>query len=178
MSDSGLPWKTPRLQLRRFTTMDLAAFQDYRTDLQLATYQGWQVVDDEQARRFLEQHATAPLFQNDQWNQLAIINADNQLIGDVGLCVHATWAEVGYTINRNFHKLGYATEALRLSVTQLFALTQVWSVHGITDSRNVASIRVLERAGLQHIDTLTHDHNTTELVYQISRDRILQHSLE
>ena len=41
--------QTPRLYVRRLCEADLDAFQHYRTNHELARYQGWSVTDDEAA---------------------------------------------------------------------------------------------------------------------------------
>ncbi len=169
-ADACLPWRSRRVTLRRLHPDDLAAFQAYRTDPGLAEFQGWDVVSDAAALALIEHQAGLCMFRPETWLQLAIEDEQNTLIGDLGICVYASAAEIGYTLNRRFHGHGYATEAVILAVKWTFALTQVWAIQGITDTRNTASVAVLERAGMRHVDTLAGP--PTELVYQITRDTI------
>jgi RimJ/RimL family protein N-acetyltransferase len=176
-----LPHPGDHVVLRRFTPADLAAFQAYRHDPGLGEWQGWQPLDDRDAARFLDEMASAPLFVPGQWVQLAIGHGASQaLIGDIGvfLAHDAQQAEVGITLARPFHGQGLAAQALRLALRWLFAHTSVARAVAITDVRNHASIRLLERAGLQRDKTeaaIFKGEPCEEHHYTIARDALARH---
>lgn len=70
-------------------------------------------------------------------------------LGDIGICVadDETTAEIGFTLEPAAQGRGIATAAIREAIHLLFAATKVQQVIGITDDRNLASIRLLERIG-------------------------------
>ncbi|MCU0255645.1 MAG: GNAT family N-acetyltransferase [Vicinamibacterales bacterium] len=152
--DDPLPHFGSGIVLRRLGPADLAAFQAYRSDRELGRYQGWSAMSDERARAFLaEMHAVA-LFTPGEWVQLAIVAAgEGTLIGDIGLCLSSDSreAEIGVTLARPAQGRGLATAAVREGLRLIFRLTPAERVLGITDARNLASIRVLERAGLRKL---------------------------
>ena len=59
--------------------------------------------------------------------------------------------ELGYVIHPAFHGQGYMTEALKLAIHELFALGYAEVVCGAF-AENAASIRVMEKAGMQRIE--------------------------
>lgn len=137
-------------QLRRLRASDLPAFQAYRSMPELGRYQGWSPMADAQALAFLAEMADAPLFTPGQWVQLGIAAPDaDRLVGDVGLYLFADGAlgEIGFTLEPGAQGRGIATAAVRAALQLLFGSTQVQQVLGITDRRNGASIRLLERVG-------------------------------
>ena len=98
-----LPWHSARLTLRRLRADDLPRFQAYRHDAEVARYQGWVPVSDEEARGFLVEMSGAPFGRLGEWLQIAIADADDGFLrGDVGLFVAASGseAEFGITLAR------------------------------------------------------------------------------
>ena len=59
--------------------------------------------------------------------------------------------ELGYVIHPAFHGQGYMTEALKLAIHGLFALGYGEVICGAFEE-NAASIRVMEKAGMQQIE--------------------------
>lgn len=145
-----LPIHTERLIVRRLQPSDLERFASYRADPVLARYQGWAPMSLDEARGFIASMRTQPMLEPENWVQLAIANAaDDDLLGDIGLCLHENGdAEIGFTLRQEAQGQGFATEALRGLVQELRRLPAVARIAGVTDERNEASIRVLERLGM------------------------------
>lgn len=59
--------------------------------------------------------------------------------------------ELGYVIHPSFYSQGYMTEALKMAIEELFALGYAEVVCGAFEE-NAASIRVMEKAGMQRIE--------------------------
>lgn len=141
----------PRVTLRRLVAADLRSFQDYRHDPALGQYQGWSPLSDEEALAFITQMNQATLFQPGAWCQLGIADrGSNELIGDVGVCVDAyrSQAEIGFTLRGQSQRRGLAAEAVREVMLLVFEHTPVDRIVGVTDARNTASVRLLERVGM------------------------------
>lgn len=150
-----LPILTTRLLLRHFATDDLATFQAYRSDPELARYQGWEPISDEQAWQYLAAQARQTFGVPGEWLQVAVTLRDTgSLIGDLGLCVidkPGGSVEIGFTSSRAAQGHGYATEAVRGLAETLLGTHVVRSVVATTDARNKASVALLRRVGFTHI---------------------------
>jgi RimJ/RimL family protein N-acetyltransferase len=144
----------PRLvSLRRLRPADLDAFQAYRAIPELGRYQGWSPMTDPEALEFLSRMNEAPMFTPGEWLQLGIADRDSdELIGDIGihLSEDGDTAELGFTLHPDAQGRGIATAAVREALQLLFDATSAKQVLGITDSRNEASIRLLERVGFRY----------------------------
>jgi RimJ/RimL family protein N-acetyltransferase len=152
LQGAGVPVGDGRVCLRRFSAADLAAFQAYRSDEALVRFQGWSVQSDHDALQFILAMADAPLFRPGHWIQLAIEDmGTGAMVGDVGVFIadDSRQAEVGFTLSRPAQGKGLATRAVGLAIRLVFEHTQVVEIIGITDTRNTASVRVLERLGMQ-----------------------------
>jgi len=142
--------------LRRLQVSDLAAFQAYRSIPELGRFQGWSPMSEGEALAFLDEMNTIPLFSLGEWVQLGIAEpATNRLIGDIGMFLAGDGhsAEVGFTLEPGAQGRGVATAAVREALQLLFSATRVRQVLGVTDIRNLASIRLLQRVGFQHKET-------------------------
>jgi RimJ/RimL family protein N-acetyltransferase len=103
------------VRLRALRRSDLQAFLAYRSDPEVARFQGWAPISPEQAAAFLAEMAAPTAWPEGEWLQLAIArSADDALVGDIGLpgarCLRA-----------------------------------------VSDSRNAASLRLLERLGFAEV---------------------------
>jgi [ribosomal protein S5]-alanine N-acetyltransferase len=171
----ALPRRGAGVVLRRLSALDVAAFQAYRTDTELGRYQGWSAMSDAQACEFLNEMSAAALLRPGEWAQIGVAGADGlALLGDIGLFVAADsrHAEIGFTLARPAQGRGLATAAAREAVGLLFEHTAVERVLGITDARNDASIRVLERIGMRKVgehDTVFRGEPCVECVYAVLR---------
>ncbi|MFK7803863.1 MAG: GNAT family N-acetyltransferase [Anaerolineae bacterium] len=145
--------ETESFNLRSFTQADADAFLGWRNDPLVARYQGWQVpYPRESAERFMTALETAVPGQPGEWYQVAIEHKQlGVLIGD---CAFKTaedgiQAEVGYTLARQFHGKGYATEAVKGLFDYLFNTLNMHRISAFCDTRNEPSWKLLQRLGLR-----------------------------
>ena len=170
-----LPIRSERIVIRRLSSGDLPAFQAYRHDATVGRYQGWKPQPDAEARAFIQDMASTALFSLGKWVQLGIADGQTDLlIGDLGLFValDGNSAAIGFTLCTQAQGRGLGTEAVGQAIQLLFQNTAVAYIEGITDARNVPSIRLLERIGMQRTATLSavFDHEPCiEYRYAISR---------
>jgi RimJ/RimL family protein N-acetyltransferase len=141
---------TERLVLRPFTAADAPAFAEYRSDLDVARYQGWEVPFSlAQAEEFVRDIAaadpTAP-----GWYQFAV-EVGGVLVGDVGVGLHENrmQADIGYTLATAHQGRGYAVEAVRRVLAYLFEVRGLHRVAAECDARNTRSARLLTRLGFR-----------------------------
>jgi [ribosomal protein S5]-alanine N-acetyltransferase len=138
--------------LRRMREADLPLFHAYRSDPDLARYQGWSAMSEQESLEFIRDVAKVEALRVGGWVQLAIADqANDSLLGDIGLFVddEQQEAEVGFTLSQTAQGSGHATRAVKAAVEMLFAITSVALVRAVTDARNTKSIGVLERAGFR-----------------------------
>jgi aminoglycoside 6'-N-acetyltransferase len=171
----ALPRAFPGGILRRLALADLAAFQAYRGDPELARYQGWSAMTDDEAAAFLCEMAAMPLLRAGEWLQLGIAEPDGgRLVGDIGLCLASddSHAEIGFTLAAHAQGRGVAAAAVRAAIAWLFEGTGVRQVRGITDARNLASIRLMERVGMRRVavrDGLFRGERCVEHIHAVDR---------
>jgi [ribosomal protein S5]-alanine N-acetyltransferase len=147
---AGLPLVTERLVIRPFVAADLDALHAVYGDPEVTRWMPpYSELDD--TRRALEIHiaeaaASRPAF----W--AVIDRASGELIGDAGLgLVEGGGGELGlgYTLGRAWWGRGYATEAARACLRYAFEELRLPEVLAVVRPENVASIRVLEKIGMQ-----------------------------
>ena len=145
--------ETDNLILRSFTQADLEPFLGWRNDPQIARFQGWQVpYPREQGKQMIATLEKETPGTPGEWYQVALEHKElGQLIGD---CAFKTaedgiQAEIGYTLARQFHRRGYATEGVTGLIDYLFGTLNMHRVAAYCDTRNDPSWRLLERLGLR-----------------------------
>lgn len=143
-------FETARLIARRFGPRDLGPFVAMRDDPEVSRYQSWERYSEDDGRRFIAEMAT--LQPGDPgWFQFALEDkATGSFIGDCGLFIDGDdrrLARIGYTIARPFWNSGLATETVAALTAFAFERFGLHRVTASVDPRNVASCRVLEKAG-------------------------------
>jgi RimJ/RimL family protein N-acetyltransferase len=149
-----LQLQTSRLLLRRFRASDLEAFLTYRNDPEVARYQSWRVPYSEQdARHFVETMQAFEQPEVGEYVQFVIEHrASRAMLGDVMCYIHSNdprQATIGYTLSRSWQGQGYALEAVRALLDYLFSQRNIHRIVADCDVDNIASWRLLERAGFR-----------------------------
>jgi len=178
-SETFAPIQTARLRLRPFRDSDAAAFAAYRSDPEVARYQGWDAPYPlARAEAFVREMVTAPTDVPGEWLQIAVsLTGDDTLIGDcafVSQLDDPRIAEIGFTIAPAHQSRGYAQEAVRGLLGVLFGAYAKHRVFASCDARNVASSRLLAAVGMRqegHLveSTWSEDEWTDDLLFAVLR---------
>lgn len=145
------PILTKRLSLSPLETSDLDSFLRYRQDPEVARYQSWEPSYSEaQAADLIKSQEGVSFPAEDQWLQIGIrLQISRELVGDLGLhsLLDPDQFELGFTVATKHQGNGYATEAARALLDQLFTEHRAKSVVASADSRNLPSKAVLRGLG-------------------------------
>ena len=86
------------------------------------------------------------------------ITVDNMVIGSIGIFrqgnIHRQTAELGYCIAEEYWGKGIMTEAVKQICEYVFANSDIIRIYAEPFAYNIASCRVLEKAGFQYEGTL------------------------
>jgi len=150
----SLPFETPRLILRAFRPEDAAAFSAYRSDPEVACYQGWTAPYSlKQAQEFVAEMMRSIPGTPGQWYQIALEEkVSGQVIGDVAFHIEANspqQAILGITLASAYQGKGFATEAMQRLLQFLFEELNLHRVSAYIDVDNPASYHLLERLGFR-----------------------------
>jgi [ribosomal protein S5]-alanine N-acetyltransferase len=142
--------KTPRLVLRRPRLSDaVAMFEEYAADPEVTRYLTWRPhrsAADVRAFLELRLRIEAP---GDESSWMITRVGEDRAIGAIGCSVEGHAVTLGYVLGRRHWNLGYMTEAVRAVVEWWFNLPRIYRVWAVCDVENVASRRVMEKAGMQ-----------------------------
>jgi RimJ/RimL family protein N-acetyltransferase len=145
--------KTPRLVIKNLQAHDLTEFYSYRSNPEVAKYQGFDVMTVEQARSFIENNATKKFGKAGEWVQYAIADkSTGKLVGDCAIKLDqydTRPGEIGITISPEEQKKGYAKESLIAILNFLFSLEGFHRVTETVDAENIASIQLLKTTGFR-----------------------------
>lgn len=75
------------------------------------------------------------------------VESKGEIVGHVGLSAWRDSVEIGYAIAERLHGQGLATEAVRAMASWATSSLGLPEVLGVVNAENVASCRVLEKAG-------------------------------
>lgn len=147
-----MEFHTGRLFLRPINIEDKESTFAYRSDIEINKYQGWipeTIADVEEFIKKTAQQFNEP----ESWFQLVIIEKKtNTIIGDLGVHFYGSenkQVELGCTIHKDYHKNGFATEALNCIINYLFNNLKKHRITTSIDPENLGSIRLVEKIGFR-----------------------------
>jgi RimJ/RimL family protein N-acetyltransferase len=142
--------ETARLHVRRPSPSDApAVFGRFAADPEVTRYLSWcrhrSVLD---TREFLE--ASDREWQAHGAGPYLVFSQDGLLAGATGLHIETPYrASTGYALARDAWGRGYATEVTRAMVALAWSIPGLARLYALCHPLNVASARVLEKAGFE-----------------------------
>jgi RimJ/RimL family protein N-acetyltransferase len=164
--------ETERLIIRHLRADDLDSFYEICCDPEVMKYVGdGQPLSREQVQRWIqksqENYAAHGL------GCFALENkADGRLIGYCGLVnPDGREAEIVYVLERRHWRQGLAWEVAKAMLDFGFARRQLRRITATIDPDNLASIRIVEKLGMEYRQSRLDEHGLPEWVYTIERDK-------
>lgn len=126
------------------------AFAAYASDPEVTRYLLWRYYTEvEPLREFLR--AAARRWETDEAGHHAwmlCLHGTDAPIGSIGVTLDEHGAMIGFVLGRAHWGRGLMTEAARYVAAWALAQPSLWRVWAFCDLENLASIRVLEKAGM------------------------------
>lgn len=162
--------QTQRLYLREFTIEDATHFYDLNLDPEVIKHTGDEAFKSvEDAKTFLENYDHYQKFQFGRW---AVIDQTNEeFLGWCGLKFSPEKDEVdlGFRFFQKHWNKGFAGEAAQACLNYGFNELNLLQIVGRAMKANLASIRVLEKVGMQYLKDFEFDGNKG-VIYKIEND--------
>ena len=147
-----LTLQTKRLILRKMAITDAADIFAYASDPQVTTHTAWATHQSiENTYEYLN-NFVFELYRSGKGMDWGIVEKESgKLIGTCGLYItpHHRRGTLGYTLAKAYWGQGLMTEAATVAIAFGFHVMQLQRIQAICDVDNVASARVLEKAGMQ-----------------------------
>ena len=142
--------ETGRLMLRKPHMQDAhLIFNGWAQDTEVTRYLTWRPHEQlVQTMEFVRGCLTAWETQK-RFPYMITIEATEDVIGMIDLRIEGSKLGIGYVAARAHWGRGYITEATRAVVEWAFQQATIYRVYATTDVENVASRRVLEKAGMR-----------------------------
>jgi [ribosomal protein S5]-alanine N-acetyltransferase len=141
---------TPRLHLRPPVIEDAEGlFAAYMQDTEVTKYLTWRPHQSAEETRGFVQHCIARWPDGPSFPWVIVKREDGELLGMLEMRINEFKAEIGYVLARRFWVQGYMTEAVRALLDWAIAQPEIYRVWATCDVENIASARVLEKAGMQ-----------------------------
>lgn len=166
-----LPIYSERIILRAIKETDANDIFSYRSLEEIAKYQYWEPFTKEKAISFAKSCDNIETIKKGEWVGLAIISHD-MFIGDCFLKLEDHSAEIGCNISPKFQSQGYAKGAIQALLYTAFNIPSIDKVIAITDSENLASIKLMESVGMRKVldfenEIICKGNKCIELMYSI-----------
>jgi len=163
--------ETNRLLLREFNISDADSFYELNLNPNVIKYTGNSAFKDiEEAKTFLKNYSD---YQKNGFGRWAIINKSTQkFLGWCGLKYDENLNEtdIGFRFFEHFWNKGFATESAKACINYGFEKLNLKTTVGRAMKENMASIKVLEKIGLQY----QRDFNGKEGVIYSIKNKIIK----
>ena len=148
-----LVFQTPRLLLRRFTLEDAPLVLELNSDPEILKYLHEPKIENLQHAEDVLTGIILPQYKNNLGRWAIHIKENNEFIGWCGLKhrPEINETDLGYRFKKSCWGKGYATEAAKHSLYYGFEKLNIPVITGRAHIENVASLKVLEKIGMQFI---------------------------
>lgn len=167
--------ETDRLLLRRLEADDLEDVFAYASDPEVAKYTSWPAHETlKDSREFL--NFVLDLYKNGEVAPWGVV-CEGKVVGTCGFLDwnrHSSRAEIGYALSSKVWGRGLMTEAVRAVISFGFRAVNLNRIQGRCEVENIASIRVMEKAGMR-LEGVLREHEYSEgryldiVIYSILR---------
>lgn len=146
--------QSKRILLREFRENDWEKVHSYASDPEVVRYMDWGPNTKEETKAFISRSISSQKEEPRRKYTLAItLKGENKPIGSCDICVASSenkegW--IGYCLNRQSWNKGYATETAEALLKFGFQQLDLHRIFATVDPDNIASIHVLEKAGMKH----------------------------
>ena len=152
--------QTDRLILRRFVESDAEAmFQNWASSAENLTYVTWDPHSDvEVTRNSIRNWVSSYVNPNYYKWAICLKEKPEQVIGDISIVEmneDDSSCEIGYVLGKNYWSRGLMTEALKAILDFCFTQAGFQKVRARYASLNPASGRVMEKAGMSYLKTIS-----------------------
>jgi len=144
-----------RINLRLVEKEDVPLLAQWLNDAEFAG--DYQHFPDQISRAELEKRILEQKLYQTEWVDFIIEKKDGTKIGWACHYVSAPnfgWTEIGYAIILSERNKGYGTEVIKILVDYLFLTREIVRIQAVVNLQDVASQRVLEKAGFKKEGTL------------------------
>jgi len=151
MNQPPQKFETHRLQLRKPLLSDsVPIFNQYAQDAEVTKYLTWSPHKNiSETKHFLQR--CLDVWENGTAFPWAIIRKiDQQFLGMIEItAIDHAGVNLGYVLAKKYWRNGYAAEVVKPIISWSFDQKDIYRVWAICDTENLASSRVLEKAGME-----------------------------
>jgi len=142
-------FETKRLLIRRCKSSDAeAVYNTYASKQERVRYISWKAhrtIAD--TREFLEV-AHQNFDSGKDFAYALVLKENNTLVGSIGMVNEGGRVFIGYIIGKEYERKGYTTEAVKCMLSYLSNQHGVFRIWACCAVENIASAKVLEKAGM------------------------------
>lgn len=141
---------TERCILREFSPTDAAVLFDLNSNSNVVRYTGDVAFDSVEAtRKFIQNYSD---YEKNGFGRWLVIEKNSKVVlGWCGLKYYDNEVDIGYRFFEHFWGKGFATETARACLDYGFNVLNLQRIVGNCMLENTASIRVLEKLGMQRL---------------------------
>ncbi len=142
--------KTERLRLRKAKLSDAeVVFREYARDAEVTKYVSWRAHQSVEETREYVRMCLLAWDVGKAFHWVIERREDNQLMGMLIARVDAEKWELGFVLARRYWNQGYMTEAVKAVLDWALRRGNIHRVWAVCDIDNLASARVMEKAGME-----------------------------
>ena len=147
--------ETRRLLLRNVMPKDAAIMHDYRNNELCARYQRGQTKDLAGIEALVEKQKNGELSTQEAILVAVALKETDEMVGEIVVMPNEETFSLGYTFSYQYHRKGYAFEALSGLIDLLHTRYPDWEFISFTDPKNIPSMELLKKLGYQDMGYLS-----------------------
>lgn len=162
-------FETQRLIIRNLQQTDFPAFHEMQSDKEVMRYTtGEGFPADENRRQLLDCISKYSNPKNDFWVWAVLRKSDLQFVGTCAIVPNDGRPEIGYRLLKKYFGNGFGQETCDGLIEYGIKVQGLNEIVAYVDSRNVASVKILDRSRLSFVEEISIDEDSTDHFYRWS----------
>lgn len=144
-------FETKRLILRNVSADDVDTMFNYRNNEICSRYQRGQTKTRRGIEEFVQRRKEDTISTESPFMLAVAKKETNEMIGEIVVMPNEKTFSLGYTFSYQYHRQGYAFEALTILIASLHEKFADWEFISFTDPKNEASMGLLTKLGYKDL---------------------------
>ena len=164
--------KTERLTISPIKETDYEDICEYGCDEETGQYMVYWLKSKEQIRMFINDCIFSMSLENPTWYEFVIrLNKTSKVIGNIGLIIKDSEAEIGWISNKKYWNNGYMSEAVNAVINNAFNNLSICKIVATCTDKNIGSYRVIEKCNMKRL-SLEKNHKAMRKKIEVTYDKL------
>ncbi|WP_160686930.1 GNAT family N-acetyltransferase [Clostridium sp. C2-6-12] len=163
---------TERLVINPIKENDYEDICEYGCDEEVGQYMIYWPKTKQEIREFISTCTFSMSSENPMWYEFAMrLKENSKVIGNIGMIIKDSEAEIGWISNKKYWNKGYMSEAVNAVIDGAFNKLSIDRIVATCTDKNIGSYKVMEKCNMARV-SFEKDHKAMRKGIEVTYDKL------